>query len=167
MKVGETNPKWTNAKLELLRVPKPTTTIFRVFQGFCLQSSNWEKRSEREREREICRGWALWHLWESAGFRVTELSLLYQTLTKMIIFKSRSFYSLSLLNLLHFNGISGSIDFALFFLWFLCVCIGIQILVEGRARSRTAILNRPSSLNALNAEMVLYFILLLCFRFSF
>lgn len=32
--------------------------------------------------------------------------------------------------------------------------VNVQVLVEGKASSRTAILNRPSSLNALNTSMV-------------
>lgn len=38
---------------------------------------------------------------------------------------------------------------------FLCdSCIQIQVMVEGRTKSRAAILNRPSALNALNTAMV-------------
>lgn len=38
---------------------------------------------------------------------------------------------------------------------FLCdSCIQIQVMVEGRTKSRAAILNRPSALNSLNTAMV-------------
>lgn len=36
----------------------------------------------------------------------------------------------------------------------LCLCWQLQVLVEGRAKSRAAILNRPSDLNALTIPMV-------------
>lgn len=42
----------------------------------------------------------------------------------------------------------------------------LQVLVEGRANSRAAILNRPSALNALTAPMVNFMLNFLPFVFS-
>lgn len=57
--------------------------------------------------------------------------------------------------LLTFLVCAFSVFFSLLFCLSICdVVAWLQILVEGRAKSRAAILNRPSSLNSLNASMV-------------
>lgn len=45
----------------------------------------------------------------------------------------------------------------------LLVCEMFQVLVEGRAKSRAAVLNRSSALNSLTASMVYFFLFLFSF----
>lgn len=50
---------------------------------------------------------------------------------------------------------------------FIYFCMLVQVLVEGRAKSRAAILNRPSALNALTTSMVcasFYFLFVVLFE---